>query len=109
MNRSELLECAKNTVCAERADAYGKPEDNFASIAIYWTEYIRRKYGMRIPFAGNDIAVMMILLKIARMATGRYKEDNWIDIAGYAACGAEIEDIGGNNNGKADYEKTEEA
>ena len=34
---------------------------------------------------------MMCLFKIARIDTGHGKEDNWIDLAGYAANGAEIE------------------
>ena len=34
---------------------------------------------------------MLALLKIARIATGHAKEDNWVDLAGYAACGGEIE------------------
>ena len=35
---------------------------------------------------------MLILLKVARIKSGKKKNDNWIDIAGYAACGGEIED-----------------
>ena len=38
----------------------------------------------------RDVAVMMILLKIARVASSK-KSDNWVDIAGYAACGGEID------------------
>ena len=34
---------------------------------------------------------MMALLKIARIAGGNAKADNWIDLAGYAACGGELE------------------
>ena len=30
------------------------------------------------------------LLKIARISTGTFKEDSFIDLAGYAACGYEI-------------------
>lgn len=29
--------------------------------------------------------------KVARIATGSGSQDNWIDLAGYAACGGEIE------------------
>ena len=32
--------------------------------------------------------------KIARTASGHAKEDNWVDLAGYAACGGEIESNG---------------
>ena len=38
----------------------------------------------------EDVAIMMILLKIARIQTGTFKPDNYIDIAGYAACAAEV-------------------
>lgn len=34
---------------------------------------------------------MMCLFKIARIATGHGKADNWVDLAGYAACGGELE------------------
>jgi hypothetical protein len=30
------------------------------------------------------------MLKIARIATSPVKEDNWVDLAGYAANGVEI-------------------
>jgi len=33
---------------------------------------------------------MMALLKIARIRTGTATEDSFVDLAGYAACGAEI-------------------
>ena len=31
------------------------------------------------------------LFKIARIATGHGKADNWVDLAGYAACAGELE------------------
>lgn len=34
----------------------------------------------------------MCLFKIAHIATSHGKADNWIDLAGYAACGGELED-----------------
>lgn len=39
----------------------------------------------------EDVAAMLALLKIARIASGHAKADNWVDLAGYAACGGEIE------------------
>jgi hypothetical protein len=39
----------------------------------------------------GDVAAMMTLLKVARMATGGLEQDDcWLDIAGYAACGFEV-------------------
>lgn len=37
----------------------------------------------------RDVAMMMILLKVARDVSGESKRDNLVDIAGYAACAAE--------------------
>lgn len=35
-------------------------------------------------------AVMMALLKIARIAKGRFKADSYIDAIGYMACAGEL-------------------
>jgi hypothetical protein len=37
-----------------------------------------------------DVAMMMALLKIARIQSGTATEDSFVDLAGYAACGGEI-------------------
>ena len=87
--RIEILTKAKEAVCGDRDHNYGDPEDNFIVIAKFWTSYLET------PVTPEDICAMMILFKVARQATGRGKEDNWVDIAGYAACGAEVER---NNN-----------
>lgn len=39
----------------------------------------------------EDVAALLGLLKIARIATGHGKSDNWVDLAGYAACGGELQ------------------
>ena len=38
----------------------------------------------------EDVAIMMALLKISRLAATPDHLDGWIDIAGYAALGGEI-------------------
>jgi hypothetical protein len=37
-----------------------------------------------------DVAQMMALMKIARLENDPSHLDSWTDLAGYAACGAEI-------------------
>lgn len=59
-------------------------EDNFAKIADFWSDYL----GYQVTT--EDVPMMMALLKIARASTGKFKADNYIDLAGYAACGMEI-------------------
>lgn len=94
MERTEILETARKCVCGDREQDYGSPEKNFEKIAKFWEEYVREKCvspGSDVCFMPHDVAAMLILLKVARVASGNAKDDNWVDIAGYAACGGELE------------------
>lgn len=92
MNRAEILDAAKKCVCADRENQYGAPEYSFNIIARFWEDYLSGK-GQQVDISQKDVAAMMALLKIARIVTGRQKADNWVDLAGYAACGGEMEDF----------------
>ena len=85
MKRAEILETAKTCVVGDREQDYGSPESNFERIAEFWSTY------SGYPFDAKDVAAMLALLKIARISSGHAKADNWVDLAGYAACGGEIE------------------
>lgn len=85
MKREEILEEAKRCVCGKRVQDYGTPEDNFRLIAELWSDYLR---GLRLT--SKDVAMMMILLKVARVRDGGGTGDSLVDIAGYAACAGEI-------------------
>lgn len=96
LTRADILHAAEKCVCGQRETDYGTPEDNFETIAKLWETYLRRACvdeagGVYID--ANDVAMMMALLKIARIAAGGEKADSWIDLAGYAACGAECEGV----------------
>ena len=82
--RAEILDAAKKIVAGDREKQYGKPEDNFAVIAEFWTTYIGH------PISSEDVAIMMALLKIARIRSGIYKADSFVDLCGYASIAAEI-------------------
>lgn len=90
MTRKQILEAADRCVNGERDQQYGSPENNFAAIAALWMVYHETKYRKPVFFTSDDVANMMALLKIARIASGQTKEDNYIDLAGYAACAGEI-------------------
>lgn len=85
MKRDEILNAAKLCVCGNREQDYGSPERNFDTIAKFWAAYLD------YPVSATDVAAMMALMKIARISSRHAKEDNWVDLAGYAACGGEIE------------------
>lgn len=82
--RAEILDAAKKIVTGDREKQYGKPEDNFAVIAEFWTTYIGH------PIFSEDVAIMMALLKIARIRSGNYKADSFVDGVGYLSLAAEI-------------------
>ena len=84
MNRPEILEAARKCVCGEREQEYGTPENNFTLIANLWTAYTGDYY------SAVDVAMMMALLKIARVKAGTGTADSFVDLAGYAACAGEL-------------------
>jgi hypothetical protein len=85
MKRAEILATATEYVTKNRATTHGDAEDNFRRIARLWNAYM----GID-DITPIDVAVMMSLLKVARIRQNPTHADNWIDIAGYAACGGEI-------------------
>lgn len=96
MTREEILAAAKQCVCGDRDQDYGSSEKSFNMIAALWEPYLRQKCvstGGDVCITGADVGAMMALFKIARIATGHGKADNWIDLAGYAACGGELEGV----------------
>ena len=96
MNREQILEAARKCVCGEREKDYGEAENSFTVIADFCGTYLEEKCvspETDVCLNPEDVAAMMALLKIARIATGHGKNDNWIDLAGYAACGGEIQSM----------------
>lgn len=90
--RSDILDLAKRCVVGDREQDYGSPEQNFERIAEMWEVYLVGKCtSADVCIQPEDVAAMLALLKIARIASGHAKADNWVDLAGYAACGGEIE------------------
>ena len=94
--RKEILNAADECVNGSRDHNYGTPENNFTTVASFWNTYISAKNGGSYDFPllyAHDVAAMLALLKLARISSGQGKTDNWIDLAGYAACGGEVEEI----------------
>jgi hypothetical protein len=83
MNRHQCLQHADAIVHGARNEAYGVPERSFHMIARFWSAYLDR------PLLESDVALMLALLKIARLRSCNNHTDSWVDLAGYAACGCE--------------------
>lgn len=80
-----ILEEADNLINGDRAADYGDVSDNFERIAKLWGAY-RGQF-----FDRHDVAQMMILVKVARQASGYHRDSN-VDIAGYAALDEQCHD-----------------
>lgn len=92
MNRAECLAMADKCVNNDRKNQYGEVENNFQAIANLWMGYLDAK-GQDIDIEPYDVAAMMALLKVARIATGTATEDSWADLCGYGACGCELQTL----------------
>ena len=60
--------------------------------AIFWSEYL----GAEIT--PSDVGIMMALMKIARISSGHYKEDNYVDVVNYLLFAAELNEAAASEN-----------
>ena len=79
MKRADILHTAEKCVCGQREQDYGSPENNFQTIADFWSVY------KGVKFSASDVAMMMALLKVARIKSGGGTEDSFVDLAGIEA------------------------
>lgn len=80
-----ILQEADQLTAGDRQRDYDSPLPNHKRIAALWNAYLsirREPTGLVSP---EDVAYMMILLKIARDVFTP-KRDNLVDIGGYARC-----------------------
>lgn len=82
--RAEVLRKAEAAICGQRELDYGSPENNLGTIARLWSEYLDTEVD---PL---DVAMMMCLLKVARIKNGGGTGDSFVDLCGYGAIGGEI-------------------
>lgn len=84
MNRKECLDAAGEAVLKNRQSVYGPPEQSFADTAKVWSVIL----GVKI--SDWQVALCLVGLKVVRAKASPDHADNWADLAGYAACGAEL-------------------
>ena len=87
---TNTLQTALEAVTGDRNKSYGNPLEDFTTQAQMFSAYLTRTNGVPVYVTASDIAALMILVKVARQAHCP-KADNWVDAAGYAACGAEVD------------------
>jgi len=89
--RAQFLDEVEKLVCKDRNVTHGDAEDNFRVIAELWNVYLHNSPGENChDLTNKDVAIMMCLFKISRLMSNVNNMENWLDLAGYAACGGGI-------------------
>jgi hypothetical protein len=81
---SDVCRQAADLVGGDRAHQHGDARSLHARIATLWSAHLGRS------ITPHDVALMMLLLKVARTAGGTFNPDNYVDAAGYAGIAAEL-------------------
>lgn len=86
--RRDILDDADDKIMGDRRVEYGDAQENFERIAALWTA-LDLHIGNR-EYTAAQVALMLDLLKTARLAVNPTHTDSWVDKAGYSALGAEV-------------------
>lgn len=90
--RAATLAEARHLICGDRNNQYGPPGQDFLRTANILTSLGYGKGDSNEVLDPHDVAVIMIALKLSRLMWSSKKRDSWVDVAGYAGCGAEVAD-----------------
>ena len=78
-----VLKEAQTIIYGDREKTYGHPSKNLRAIASMWNAYLKSVGDRELD--AQDVCVMMVLLKGARLANDPSHRDSVVDICGYAA------------------------
>lgn len=84
MKSGDFLQLVEAVVTGDRQTDYGTPAKNLQRIADLWSIHFQNEV------TAKDVAVCMMLVKVARLGKSPNHFDSVLDIAGYAACMAEL-------------------
>ena len=95
--REAVLQAAITAVTGDRNNTYGDPWDDFKRTSDALTamgyRHSNEKTGVFEALRPHDIAVIQVMVKLSRLTHTPVKRDSWVDVAGYAACGAEVAEL----------------
>jgi hypothetical protein len=74
-----ILDEANSIIYGDREKTYGNPAKNLNNIANFWSVYLD------IKISAQDVAQMMVLLKLARLINTPNHRDSLVDAVGYLA------------------------
>lgn len=95
--RRDILQEAQEIIHGQRRQDYGGPSQSFARIAALWNAYFEGDPAVRTEpcphhcdctwtVNPDDVAMLLLLLKVARFQGGGGQRDSLVDICGYAGC-----------------------
>ena len=84
MKSNHILNRASVLVQGQREKDYGDKKENHNNIAKLWSAYLG------ISVTAHDVALMMVLLKMARTKLVQVSRDTYIDMSAYSAIAGEI-------------------
>lgn len=92
MDKSQFTQVLLKTL-TDREIVHGNSDDTLSTIAEVWTSVLNRIFIQQgatkeIILHPAHVSLLMNALKICRAIENPYHIDNWVDQAGYAACGA---------------------
>jgi len=80
----ENLKTALKLLSGKRQHEYGNKKENHENISRLWSAYLDH------PVSAHDVAILMLLLKVARAKFGNPSSDTYIDMVGYSAIAGEL-------------------
>ena len=84
MKTQAYIDKAKDIVSTDRELTHGNKKINHDNIAKMWSAYLDRDIN------GRDVALMMVLLKVARTKAGSHNIDDYVDMVGYSSIAGEL-------------------
>lgn len=81
-----LLVAADALINGQRQSDYGDKLTNFTQIAMGFQMVLATKLAPGMAITPEDVALLMMQVKIARLAKSPDHRDSIMDVAGYAGC-----------------------
>jgi hypothetical protein len=93
--RVQTLETAISLTNGDRDKSYGPPINNLTDCAELWNAYIHTKQRAtnNLELDAEDVAWMMVLVKMTRSFQKGYHPDNYTDASAYSAIAGECREI----------------
>jgi hypothetical protein len=84
MKTLQILQQAEKLVNGDRDKTHGEKLTNHKNIALLWSAYLE------MQITPKDVAILMVLLKLARTKAGEHNLDDYVDACGYSAIAGEL-------------------